>query len=527
MFTSAELIEVLRRRRRRSIRPEAAPDGFPPGWAEWCAGMQVRARAVTGATAAAIVAVLTARPPPGRRRIVGPRTRLQAWMSLAYPLWEPRARDERGLRRWSLAGTLLAQLLWVGLLTVLMQARFLVGEAPALGQEHVVQAVFIGDGTPADTGGGDAGQPSSGPAPVATPPSRDPAPTPAAPGSPVPIQPDASPDESVAAQVLQVTQTPMPDIDFTLPPSRPREALPEVVVREREVTGAPVQSVEVPRLRAPDAVSLPAGTPSPRQVQVEIRERAMPQVSDAPSTLEVTRREVVLDTPAAPVRSAPEIAAREREVPLRAPAPQAGASSASGTTPATASAPSPVPAPGRGAETPSPLAGRGPSPDALSGSTPSTRAADDWGDGAHAQAGGQRGHPSGLLGADGRPRLADGGRVGGGLPPGTITEDFARIDREGTWLRRPPTGYEPTSFDRFWVPSETLLEEWVRRSIKTVLIPIPGTSKTIQCNVALLAFGGGCGITDPNMQDVETDGRPPPDVPWKPELQEDQDSLGD
>ncbi|PBS19854.1 transmembrane repetitive protein, partial [Lysobacteraceae bacterium NML93-0831] len=168
----------------------------------------------------------------------------------------------------------------------------------------------------------------------------------------------------------------------------------------------------------------------------------------------------------------------------------------------------------------------GPTAGAPPGAAPSTRAADDWGDGASARDGGQRGSPSGLLGADGRPRLADGGRVGGGLPPGTITEDFARIDREGTWLRRPPTDYEPTSFDRFWVPSETLLEEWVRRSIKTVLIPIPGTSKTIRCNVALLAFGGGCGISDPNMQDVETDGRPPPDVPWKPELQEDQGSLG-
>ena len=65
----------------------------------------------------------------------------------------------------------------------------------------------------------------------------------------------------------------------------------------------------------------------------------------------------------------------------------------------------------------------------------------------------------------------------------------------------------------------------LRGGIKTVLIPIPGTSKTIRCNVALLAFGGGCGISDPNMQDVETDGRPPPDVPFKPELHEDQDGL--
>ena len=58
--------------------------------------------------------------------------------------------------------------------------------------------------------------------------------------------------------------------------------------------------------------------------------------------------------------------------------------------------------------------------------------------------------------------LAGMGGVGGGLPPGTITEDFAKIDRNGTWLKRPPTDYTPTSFDKFWVPNEDLLQEWVR-----------------------------------------------------------------
>src|SRR3546814_708345 len=80
---------------------------------------------------------------------------------------------------------------------------------------------------------------------------------------------------------------------------------------------------------------------------------------------------------------------------------------------------------------------------------------------------------------------SDLGKVGGGLPPGTITEDFEKIDRHGTWLKRPPFDYTPTAFDRFWVPNETLLQEWVRRSIKEVLIPIPGTSKSITCSVVL------------------------------------------
>ena len=58
-----------------------------------------------------------------------------------------------------------------------------------------------------------------------------------------------------------------------------------------------------------------------------------------------------------------------------------------------------------------------------------------------------------------------------------------------------------------------------------MFIPIPGTSKKIQCKVALLMLGGACDITDPNMQDQEAEARKPPEIPFKPELQEDQDSL--
>jgi hypothetical protein len=65
----------------------------------------------------------------------------------------------------------------------------------------------------------------------------------------------------------------------------------------------------------------------------------------------------------------------------------------------------------------------------------------------------------------------------------------------------------------------------VRRSIKEVLIPVPGTTKTIRCAVALLALGGACGISDPNLVDVEADARKAPEVPFKPELQDDQQSL--
>src|SRR5690606_19776231 len=124
------------------------------------------------------------------------------------------------------------------------------------------------------------------------------------------------------------------------------------------------------------------------------------------------------------------------------------------------------------------------------------------------------------------PRLAGGGAVGGGRPPGTRTEDFAKIDRHGTWLKRPPYDYEPTAFDRFWMPSETLLEEWVRKSVTEVRLPIPGTTKSIRCMTVLLAMGGACSIFDPNLQEQAAGARPPPDVAFQPELQEARDSLG-
>ena len=114
---------------------------------------------------------------------------------------------------------------------------------------------------------------------------------------------------------------------------------------------------------------------------------------------------------------------------------------------------------------------------------------------------------------------------GGGYPPGYDTWSREAIDRNGTWLKRPPNNYTPTKFDQYWLPHETLLEEWVRKGVKQTEIPIPGTSKKIHCVISILQLGGGCYVTDPNMKDQEAVARPPPDIPWKPELQEDQDSL--
>ena len=80
-------------------------------------------------------------------------------------------------------------------------------------------------------------------------------------------------------------------------------------------------------------------------------------------------------------------------------------------------------------------------------------------------------------------------------------------------------------FDRFWVPRETLLQEWVRKGIKKISIPIPGTSLKLECVVSALQLGAGCGLNNPDVNDQPARGRPPPDIPFKPHLQEENGSV--
>jgi hypothetical protein len=160
---------------------------------------------------------------------------------------------------------------------------------------------------------------------------------------------------------------------------------------------------------------------------------------------------------------------------------------------------------------------------------PSASRGDDWDDALRNRPGNStagRNTGPGVFNSDGSIRMpSTTGQVGGGLPPGTITEDFEKIDRMGTWLKRPPIDYTPSRLERFFVPHESLLQEWVRRNIREVFVPIPGTKKRIVCKVSLLQAGGGCFIDDPNLRDQEAEARPPPDVPFKPGLQEDQGGL--
>lgn len=442
------------------------------------------------------------------------------------------------------------------------------GGAPAPGQADAPASA--GAGQPSVAGGGQ---------PVAAAPPPPPFVAAAPPDADTPPQP-SPPAEAASAQPLAVTESTAPEPEFTLPQTAPREvALPTLRPQTPELSARVVEietvapSVSTPTLRAPTPRPATPTVPALRTQVVEI-DSFQPTVpvpvlqAPAPRTAapsvpalrpQVTEIEVhsplstvpstgIAQTPARTLQvRTPELRTQPGEIALRPGAPGASTAATPSTTPSTApgnqaasgAVPMPSTASGSTAAGGRPQAqgagrtagvapsGTGPRPSLRPGAATSTVRDDDWGASDRNVPGNAStgsGSTAGLFNSDGSVRLPGGaGDVGGGLPPGTIVEDFEKIDRMGTWLKRPPLDYTPTRFDRFWIPNKTLLEEWVSRGIKKVAIPIPGTTKRIECTVSLLSVGGSCRVYDPNLQDQEATARPPPDVPYKPELREDKD----
>ncbi|MFL6592687.1 MAG: hypothetical protein ACJ8GK_08290 [Luteimonas sp.] len=540
MFSAADLIDALRRRGRRTLRPDTPAGEFPPGWAQWFEAIGQRIGRISGATADAIVAVLLQREPAPPPRSAAELNRWQAFATLWRQQWLPPEREERRARATAIAITVFVHLVLLAVLLWLASVRLVPLAAPA--GEEVVQVEFIGEGTPRDQGGG----PPAGAAPTpaaAIPPAPRSAPPPAATANPSAQPPAPTPPAEVAAtsqtpvaeQPLQVSEKPVPEAAFALPPPTPRVVeLPQAPRAEPKLQ-APVRDIE-----------LVQALPQVRALQPRLPETtaAAPQLRNTPQAIEIVRPlPAVKPLEAVAAQPAPTQPATLRQVPSEVPLHEAVSEQpvASGVArPATArSAPSPNPSVEAGASPPSGMprtpsgtqqantaAGRGPASTSKPGAWPTPRPGDDWGASTRERPGGQAGSSPGILNADGTPKLGAGtAQAGGGYPPGTDNWTTDQIDRAGTWLKRPSNSYEPTRFDKVWVPNETLLEQWVRQNIRSMDIPIPGTSKKLHCVVSLLQLGGGCGITDPNMQDQEATARPPPDVPFKPDLQEDQGAL--
>ena len=563
MVSADALIHAIQRRMQLVSRQWRRPPGeYPPGWQQWFDAMRGRPGAIHGARAETIVGILVQRPLSMPPRRVGELTRWQAFGTLWRQEWNPPESGDERRWHWLAAG---ASGAWhLALLVLLAWLLYLdltrVDSPPSKGEEMVVQIEYVGEGTPEEIGGGPEPEPVEvvepdvpvepiQPRPVVAD-EAEPVPEPAS--EPLPdvavlpatVQPptlQAPPTEVVQREVPQpepspvvvqqplTVSEPVPDRseEFVLPAATTRIEAPVIRMPELTAPTPSVEIVEIPRIPRPVVSTLPraqveqpvlqATVPEVNVREIAVREQPAPP---RPPTPQVRTSDVV-----APqlVAKPPEV--REREIsapPTPTPAPPVPVAVAP-TEPAAETQPPAATTP----DEPEPAAvTAGPEKTPAPGAWPSPERADDWGAAERDSPGAQSGEPPGLYNSDGSVRLAETpGSASPGMPPGTITEEIADLDRAGTWLRRPPNDYEPTAFDQYWRPNESLLEEWVRKSINTIRIPIPGTNKYIECTTVLLVMGGGCGIGDPNLNEQPATARPPPDVPFKPELQEGNGSV--
>ena len=549
MLSADVLIEAIQRRM-QLVAPHRnrAAGEFPPGWQQWLAALGEQGGTVTGATAQSLLDIFLQRPlvnPPRRDALLN---RWQAFATLWRQQWHPPARDDRSLRWFAGAmSTLLHVLGAVFLLSLMYQADTDVSPPP-LGEE-VVQVEFIGAGTPAEVGGGAApvepsetdSAPASDAAAAETTVERPVAGTKANPTAALPELEAPLPD--VAQRDIPEPQLPAPisvqqpvmvsaptsgeSTVFMLPPPTPRLADSPEMAPELTAPSRPVKALDVPEPVQPISRALPSREFATRPIPSRLPDVA---VREVPAPMQ---RAPLPALPASAITQ-PQLSARTPQVrPAEIPTPRGPATDAprspTGTSirsdagvPKTGTSTATV-APGSSAAS---TAGTGPKAAASTGGWPTPAQSDEWGDSTRNREGGQRGVPAGVYNSDGSVRLADtAGSASPGLPPGTVDDRISNLDRAGTWLKRKPNDHEPTSLDKYWRPNESLLAEWVRKSITTVRIPIPGTNKHIVCQTVLLALGGGCGITDPNLNEQPPTARPPPDIPFKPELQEDNGSI--
>ncbi|MFL0336675.1 hypothetical protein [Stenotrophomonas maltophilia] len=557
---------------------------LPYGWALWLRSLGPLPRPFH---ARDVIAVFLPRPlpgPPGRSPQLAP---WQALRRLFWQDWDAAPRDQRWMRWTSALVSALLHLLFFMLLLWVAVIRTTAPEEEGADGERV-QVEFVGRATQEGGGdqpgaevaaaaaagrvatGQEAGA-ATAPAPrpvAAEAAASSPATAPVASVPPPPAEAEPAPVAAPPPSPVQATEVAQASTDFVVPPVSvprtevsvvPRDSTPSV--RERSVQ--PVQAppaptqVRVPQLavRAPqvrdiqvrerevstvDAPVVPQPLRSAEmqvrvpQQDVQVREREVQAVADPQvRAAAVAGREPTLRAP-----TGRDVQVREREVAAAPTAAPASSSGSAAATPAAAASGSAAQAssstrPSASSRAPA-NAGARPAPDPGNWATPAK--GDDWGSSSHSRdgsSGGARqasvaGKGNGLFNADGSVRVP--GQEGDGHAergaPGGANDGWSkeRIAQSGTWLKRPPYDYTPTSFDKYWVPQESLLAEWVRKGVKAMEIPLPGTNTRISCVISILQAGGGCGLTNPNMQDQPAVARPPPDIPFKKELQEDNGS---
>lgn len=573
-----DLIDLLAARRQASILHDRRT-GMPYSWSHWLGVRLSRAESLF--TPFEVAGGMAARPLPPRAPPAPPRSFGCTLLLLLWQGADPPPRDQRALRGFAALASVGLHLLFALLLLWVALVRSTAPEASAE-EGGRVRLHYIGRGTPQEQGGGvPQGQELSAAAQAASPatasvdaaPARPSATAPSeasaaqvasAPAAAMPVDMPRPSVEPPPAQPLQVTRVEQPTTGFVLPPPtvrapsvsvpavevpqtqlqvrervvetvadrppvvqgvRPREQGPpppmrpvEVQVRERQIDLALPPQVVMAQVRAPALEVVIAGP------EVAVREQPVQVASPPPVVMAQVRSR---ETGAVQVK-APAVAVRERQLPAVADRPEAGEDA---VAPASAAAAAPALSREAGKEAAAAVPEAGPHAQDRSGGWDAATRSDDWGAARRQQAGStgvaaEQG--KGLFNADGSVRVGGGNAAQEGRrgAPGGESDSWSRerIAQSGTWLKRPPYDYTPTSFDKYWVPTESLLAEWVRKGIKSIEIPIPGSSSRISCVVSLLQFGGGCGLTDPNRQEQPAEARPPPDIPFKKELQEDNGS---
>lgn len=404
--------------------------------------------------------------------------------------------------------------------------------APA---EETVRIRITGFGTPDEAGGGEAAAegdaaPSAGsaaPAQGATAATTAATAPPKASSADAPTETTDSAAEVAVEQPLQVTESSAEPEGFQLPPAR------EIAVQMRDVAALQTPAV-------PSESDIPQALPAVRSMQAQVRSQAVrvPELTaptrELPTAPEpapqVRIREISVQPPGAQVRVAET---STRPLPSAPESAQSNAAQTPATTgesgrTVTTAKPGLPGATGQSSKPGQQAANSGVGASARTAETgwPSPRKSDDWGaadrNRAGAASGGDRGNPRGqggssLFDADGRPRLADD----------SFKPRFPDPYKEGNWLKRPSLNYRGTMFDGIWRPPETLLQEWVRKGIKSFDIPLPGSKVKIRCTISILQAGGGCGPApgENGVHDQPARARPAPTVPFKPQLFENQSDL--
>ncbi|WP_313927687.1 hypothetical protein [Pseudoxanthomonas sp.] len=516
--------------------------GLPFGWGLWLRALPERLGRITNEKVDAILGVLASHAPAARRATPFLPGRMLALRSLFYPGWGPPPREERWMR-WA-AAVSSGMLHLVFFLFLLWVALVQIPPPPdEAGDSSRVRLEMIGEGSPDETGGATqagetAAEQTASAAPAASP-SATPAPPQPQPGesSPPPTEaaaptvamdvpplpPRDVPVPEIADQPLQVTDVAEPTRAFVLPSVTPRQ--PEVTQPAQREVGVPTREIPTP-VTAPvvrrDTPVRAIDVPAMATRDAEVREREMATPAPQIRAVPVPSREVSPRAVATQERNVRQAEVREPSPrPSPAPAVTTPSTTGSSSSPSTAStrAPSTATAAPRGTTAPT-SSNAGPAPATKPGGWSTPARTDDWGNSRRNVAGDSAADgrdQAGLYNADGSLRVpgnageatAQRGAPGGGNDQWTRE----RLDEAGTWLQRPPYDYEPTSFDKYWVPSESLLAEWVRRNVREVDIPIPGTNMKLKCSISVLQLGGGCGLG--SLFPEPPKARPPPEIPVK------------